>query len=93
MFEAPSEFPLHLGGERGNSHHTLQHSTPVAALQCLSNQGAPFQITVNALANPHQPPVHCKDWEGKHGNNNLLFWWVVSCCADSIPAGAGPVNI
>lgn len=68
-------------------------TAPVTALQCLSNQGASLQITVNALTNPHQPPVHCKDWERKHGNNNLLFWWVVVCYADSAPAGAGLANV
>lgn len=47
--------------------------TPVAALQCLSNQGASFQISANALANPHQPPVRCKDSYRKQGKNNLLF--------------------
>lgn len=84
--ETPSEFPLHLSGRRDNSHQAslfrvTELYDSVAALQCLSNQGASLQITVNALGNLHQPSVHCKDWECKHGNNNLLFWWIVACCA------------
>lgn len=70
------------------------HTTPFTALQCLCNQGTSFQITANALANYRQPgwTVHCKDWEHKHGNNNLVFRWVV-CSADSRSAGAGLVDV